>query len=182
MRLEFHHVPRGESLTRVHRSDGVVLLLPSFSRKHRVPHDIAHAVTERELRIGTGVFGCIAAGGVFDNMSVAEGKPKRTAKNHSDTVLTSAGRSLSLAEVMAGAIHHFVEHREPVSVAMARSAWGSIAESPFPWQDKEVVTAYKTLQALDAEWASSTDPLVFEWPERLRADRPQFSAVPLAVR
>ena len=182
MRVEFQHDPRGEAITRVERTDGVSLLLPSFTRKWRVPHDLAHAVTERELRIGTGVFGCIAAGAVFDNMSVVAGKPKRTAKAHSDALLKSVGRSLSVAEIMAGAFHHFVEHRERFSPAAVRAAWGSLAESPFPWDDREVLAAYRALQALDAEWTSTDDPLRFDWPEKLRADRPQSSTVPPAVR
>jgi hypothetical protein len=66
MRLTFQHDPRGESLTVIQRSDGAVFTL--YSRKHRVPHDLAHAVTERELRLADGVFGCIAAGVVFDSM------------------------------------------------------------------------------------------------------------------
>ncbi|MCP2274172.1 hypothetical protein [Actinokineospora diospyrosa] len=182
MRVEFQHDPRGESLTRVTRSDGIVLLLPSYSRKWRVPHDLAHAVTERELGIGTGVFGCIAAGAVFDNMTVASGRPKRTAKAHSSTLLKSVGRALNIAEIMAGTFHHFVEHNEPISTAAVRSAWGSMAESAFPWTDAEVAAAYRALRALDEQWTSTRDPLAFDWPERLRADRPQSSRVPLAVR
>jgi hypothetical protein len=182
MRVEFHHDPRGEALTRVRRVDGVALLLPSFTRKWRVPHDLAHAVTERELGIGTGVFGCIAAGAVFDNMSVTDGKPQRTAKAHSDRLLKSVGRSLSVAEVLAGAVHHFVEHRRPGSVAAVRAAWGSLAETPFPWQDREVAAAFRTLAELEAEWSATDSPLTFHWPEKLRADRPGSSRVPLGVR
>ncbi|MFC7615613.1 hypothetical protein ACFQV2_21010 [Actinokineospora soli] len=164
------------------RVDGVVLVLPSFTRKWRVPHDVAHAVTERELRIGTGVFGCIAAGVQFENMAVAEGKPKRTAKADSDRILKAVGRSLNVAEVMAGALHHFVEHREAISTAAVRAAWGSMVEAAFPWSDREVVDAFKVLQALDGEWSAGSEPLRFDWPEKLRADRPQYSKVPLAVR
>ncbi|MFC5289853.1 hypothetical protein ACFPM7_22595 [Actinokineospora guangxiensis] len=182
MRVEFHHDPRGEALTRVERVDGVVLLMPSFTRKWRVPHDMAHAVTERELGIGTGVFGCVAAGAVFDNMTVADGKPKRTAKAHSDQVLKSAGRSLNVAEILAGALHHFAEHREPFSAGVVRSAWGSMAETPFPWRDGEVAAAFTTLRELADEWSSTDSPLTFSWPEKLRADRPGSSRVPLGVR
>ncbi len=73
MHISFHHAPRGESEARIRRQDGVVLILPSYSRKFRVPHDLAHAAAERELGLGGGVFGCIAAGAVFDNMRIADG-------------------------------------------------------------------------------------------------------------
>jgi hypothetical protein len=96
VRITFHHAPRGESVARIHRHDGVVLLLPSYSRKWRVPHDLAHAAAERELGLGGGEFGCIAAGAVFDNMRVAEGKPRHDAKARSTRILKAAARSIDV--------------------------------------------------------------------------------------
>jgi hypothetical protein len=61
-RNEFRRAERGESEAWVHRLDGAVVWVPSFTREHRVPHDLAHAVTERELRMVHGVFGSIMAG------------------------------------------------------------------------------------------------------------------------
>jgi hypothetical protein len=55
------HDPRGECLTLIRRADGAEFTLSSYSRKHRVPHDLAHAVTERELGMPDSIFGCIAA-------------------------------------------------------------------------------------------------------------------------
>ncbi|GAA1596402.1 hypothetical protein GCM10009804_61140 [Kribbella hippodromi] len=61
MELTFQHDPRGESLTLIRRADGAVFTLSSYSRKWRVPHDLSHAVTERELGIPDGIVGAIAA-------------------------------------------------------------------------------------------------------------------------
>jgi len=69
---------RGSTVATIHRRDGVVLELPGYDRQFRVPHDLAHAVTERELGLARGVFGSIAGGGVFDNMHVTTGHPATT--------------------------------------------------------------------------------------------------------
>ncbi|WP_336159846.1 hypothetical protein [Amycolatopsis sp. VC5-11] len=171
MRITFHHASRGESVARVRRGDGVTLVLPSYSRKWRVPHDLAHAAAERELRLGGGVFGCIAAGAVFDNMRVTEGKPRHDAKARSAKILRSAKRSIGIAEVMAGVIHEAVEQRLPIPFEQAREGWGALAQDPFPWTDADITRATDTLRELDRQWQASPNPLEFDWPDSLRADR-----------
>jgi hypothetical protein len=60
MHLAFEHDPRGESRTLIRRADGAEFVLTSYSRKHVVPHDLVHAVVERELGIPDGIYGSIA--------------------------------------------------------------------------------------------------------------------------
>ncbi|MEV6896265.1 hypothetical protein [Amycolatopsis sp. NPDC051372] len=98
MDLVFMHDPRGETFTRITRGDGVVLGLPSYSRKYRVPHDLAHAAVERSLELSGGIFGCIEAGGVFDNMTVLQGKPRHDARARSQRILKAASGSIAVAE------------------------------------------------------------------------------------
>lgn len=76
----------------IHCPDGVVVWLPSYSRKWRVPHDVAHAVTERELGLAQGVFGSIASVAVFDNMQVVSGRPRHDARAVSARILRSNAR------------------------------------------------------------------------------------------
>ncbi|MBB4687689.1 hypothetical protein [Amycolatopsis jiangsuensis] len=167
MEIHFRHDPRGESYTRIRRVDGVVLGLPSYSRKWRVPHDLAHAVAERELGWGGGVFGCIAAGGVFDNMVVLRGKTRHDARVRSQRVFRSAKRSIGVAECLSGVLHHAVEHRLGTPLAEAREAWGVLREDSFPWQDSEIRDATDRLRELAGVWSGGAD-LDFHWPERLR--------------
>lgn len=171
MLITFHHDPRGESAAWIHRGDGVVLILPSYSRKWRVPHDIAHAAVERELGLRGGVFGCIAAGVVFDNMRVTEGRPRHDAKARSAKILRAAKQSIGVAEVMAGAIHEAVERRLPAPFTLAREGWGTLAQDPFPWTGADITRATDTLRELDGQWQASPNPLEFSWPDSLRADR-----------
>ena len=167
MRLTFQHDPRGESLTWIRRRDGIVLTLASYSRKYRVPHDLAHAAAERELGLRGGVFGCIAAGGVFDTMRVVEGKPRHDAKARSTRVLKAAHRSISIAEVLAGVIHDAVEKRQPTPFAQAREGWGIVEQTPFPYSQADITRATDLLRELDRQW--QLGPIELDWPDRLTA-------------
>ena len=167
--IEFRRAPRGESEARIHRPDRVVVCLPSYSRKWRVPHDLAHAATERELGLSRGVFGSIAAGAVFENMRVVSGRPRHDARAVSARVLKANGRALTTAEVLAGVLHEAVEHRRPVSRSAAREAWGVVSQDPFPWTDVDIARATDTLRALGEQWSGlDTDGVLeFDWPRRL---------------
>lgn len=167
--LVFEHDPRGETFTRITREDGVVLGLPSYSRKFRVPHDLAHAAVERSLGLPGGIFGCIAAGGVFDNMSVLQGKPRHDARERSRRVLKAASGSIAVAESLVGVLHHAVEHRRRPPFAAAREAWGVIRAEPYPFGDADIRGAVELLAELVDVWSRQAEPLEFRWPSRLRA-------------
>ena len=69
--------------------------MPSYSRKYRVPHDLAHLVTERELLLATGVFGSLAAGAMFSNARVVSGRPRHDAAARSKRILAANRRGLA---------------------------------------------------------------------------------------
>ena len=143
--------------------------LPSYSRKFRVPHDIAHAVTERELGMSQGVFGSIAAGAVFENMRVVSGRPRHDARAISARVLRANARALAAAEALSGVLHHAVEDRGPTPRELLREAWGVISAEPFPWTDAEVTSATDVLREFDERWCAlaADGTLDFDWPRRL---------------
>ncbi|MFL6124736.1 hypothetical protein [Actinophytocola sp.] len=165
MRVVFERCePRGYQ-SYVHRDDGVVLLLPAYDRKWRVPHDLAHLATERELRMTDGVFGSIAAGGVFPNMRVVSGRPRHDAKQRSERLLRENKRALGVAEVLAAVVHEAVEHRNRAElVQRARGAWGVLHEEPFPYPAYAVTAAADTLEELVAGWTGRTFEV--EWVSR----------------
>ncbi|MEW2505177.1 hypothetical protein AB0878_32390 [Amycolatopsis sp. NPDC047767] len=169
MDLVFEHDPRGETFTRITRGDGVVLGLPSYSRKFRVPHDLAHAAVERSLGLSGGIFGSIAAGGVFDNMTVLHGKPRHDARDRSRRVLKAASGSIAVAESLVGVLHRAVEHRRRPPFAAAREAWGVIRAEPYPFGDADIRGAVELLAGLVEVWSRQAEPLEFAWPSRLRA-------------
>jgi hypothetical protein len=63
MRVTFPRLPDHQrAYALVERDDGVVYRLYGGTAGTRLPHDIMHLVVERELRIGDGIWGGIAAG------------------------------------------------------------------------------------------------------------------------
>lgn len=175
MRIVFARAERGESIATIYRDDGVVVELPSFTRKHRVPHDLAHAVTERELGLADGVFGSIAAGAMFDNMRVVAGRPRHDARARSKRILDANRRALTAAEILAGTLHHAVEHPDRMcAVEAVRRGWGSLRPEPFPWTDSQVTAAAGALREQAARWdaVGPADVLELQWPRRLVAPVP----------
>jgi hypothetical protein len=168
MHLTFLHDPRGECLTLIRRADGAEFTLTSYSRKHRVPHDLAHAVTERELGIPDGIFGCIAAGAVFDSMRQTGGKKRHDAKIRSARIL-KAPNSIGISEGITSVIHEAVEKDRATPYARVREMWGVTQSDPCPYLDPDLDRATETLRELSRRWQKDSDPLVFPWPRRLQA-------------
>jgi len=176
MLITFARAAGGSTLATIRRADGVVLELPGYDRKWRVPHDLAHAVTERELGMAEGVFGSIAGGGVFGNMRVIGGKPRHDAADRSRRLLAANKRPLGIAEVLAGFVHDTVEHgsEEPV-IARARAGWGMFSTGEFPWSGVQLSAAVRLLAGLTAEFEQSGGALDFTWPDRLTSPVPSPS-------
>jgi hypothetical protein len=167
----FHPAPGGGTRTVLHRDDRVTLELRSYDRKWRVPHDLAHAVTERELNLSGGVFGCLAAGALFSSARVIEGRCRYDARERSRRLLAFHERDITVAEVLSAVVHGAVEHRRAAPVQAALAAWGSLREEPFPYGEMDLQRATSTLTRLADAFAHlpSGVGLRFEWPRRLTA-------------
>lgn len=179
MLLFFHPGKAGGTRTVLHRDDHVTLEMRSYDRKFRVPHDLAHAVTERELKLAGGVFGCLAAGAVFSSARVVEGRCRYDARERSRRLLAFHERDIAIAEVLSGVVHDAVEHARPLPFRTARAAWGSVREEPFPYGEMDLQRATSTLTRLADAFAHLPPGvgLRFEWPRRLTA-----AEAPRAVR
>lgn len=177
MRLTFYPRVGGGSSTVAERSDGVVLRMQSYDRKWRVPHDLSHAVTERELRIAAGVFGCIAAGAMFGSMQVERGKLRYDAKQRSKRILDANKRTLGMAEVLVGGIHWAVEQRLATTAAVrnTREHWASLSAEPVPFPDEAIGRAVDILRDLATGWPNvgADSGLEFQWPAKLIAAVPK---------
>ncbi|KUL23361.1 hypothetical protein ADL15_46630 [Actinoplanes awajinensis subsp. mycoplanecinus] len=177
MQVVFVHGPTGSTVVTVHRADGVSLVLPGYDRKHRVPHDLAHFATERALEMSGGVFGAIAAGGVFGNMRVVGGKPRHDAAARSKLLLDAHRETLTRAEVLAGVVHRAVEEDAAEQAhLLVRTAWRDLATEPFPWSDDHVHEAVRTLDELSVEWEATGTVRVI-WPDHLVATLPEARGV-----
>lgn len=175
MRIIFARVSGGECIARLHRRDGVVVELPSYSRKWRVPHDLAHLVTERELLLATGLFGSLAAGAMFSNVRLVSGRPRHDAAARSKRIIAANRRGLTVAEVLAGALHHAVEQRQPITpFEKAREDWGIVEHRPFPWTEEDIGRATDTLRDAAQQWDALDDAGALDefWPDVLTSPVP----------
>jgi hypothetical protein len=172
MQILFAHSTIGSAVATVHRDDGVVLQIPAHDRQHRVPHELACFATERCLGMTGGVFGSIAAGGVFPHMRLLSGKPRHDAAARSKRLLDANKRTLGLAELIADVVHRAVEQGDTTKVpVLARDAWSVLDSGPFPWTDEQVNEAVQDLLELTEEWEGQGAVRV-TWPERLVAAVP----------
>jgi hypothetical protein len=178
MRIAF--IRRGDNgcISALERPDGVRIEMRDYSRTHHVPHDLAHAVTERALGMDRGVYGTIAAGGLFASVTVVGGRPRYDAAARSTRILRANGPAIGVAEVLSGLVHRAVEEDHPVTMRDAREVWGVCSADPFPWTETDLVRASTSLRALAAEWdrLMPGEQLGLEWPRRL------VSPVPPAPR
>ena len=175
MLITFARVEDGTTVATIRRGDGVVLELPGYDQKYRVPHDLAHAVTERELAMARGVFGSIAGGGIFANMQVLAGRLGHDAADRSGRLLTANKTALSIAEVIAGVVHDAVEFdKAGTAFADARRVWTVVSADEFPWTAAQLGAAVDLLARLAADY--DRDGLVHvDWPDELTSpvpDRP----------
>jgi hypothetical protein len=173
MLVLFAHSGSGSTVATLHRGDGVVLQLPGYDRRYRVPHDLAHFATERALGMNAGVFGAIAGGGVFANMRLVGGRPRHDAAQRSRLLLDAHKRTLTLAEMMAGVVHRAVEADQGELVpALVREAWSSYDGSAVPWTDAQIGSAVTGLLDLAGEWEAH-GAVRATWPEDLVAPMPE---------
>lgn len=173
MRVRFIRGERGRYTTHIHRPDGVVVSLPGFDSRWRVPHDLAHLATERALGMAGGVFGSAASGAMFDGMGVVSGRLRRDPKQRSRDILraNTKARTITVAEVMAGVVHDVVERGGALDHLdeRAKAGWGTVREDPFPFTPGQLEAAVRDLRTLGDQWAKTAAGKVLEveWPDDL---------------
>ncbi|HKT05343.1 MAG TPA: hypothetical protein VJT31_37985 [Rugosimonospora sp.] len=159
----------GSSVSRLTRPDGVLIEMRGYGRAHRVPHDLAHAVAEREFGMDCGVYGSVAAGALYASVRVVSGRPRHDAAERSRRILRANGRTVGVAELMSGIVHRAVETGGAVPIREARQAWGVVSAQPLPWGYEDVARATGSLRALVCEWEALApgENLALDWPRRL---------------
>jgi hypothetical protein len=155
MQVHFHRTDSvGGYAVLMRRDDGLMVRLPGLNRSFRIPHDLAHFVTEREFELGHGVFGSIAAGAMFSNMAVVGGRPRYDATVRSRAVIRAYAAELSLAEVLSGVVHDGVEHETNPETLYRHLliAYGSLRSGPCPYQVATLRRCLGLLWALSDRW------------------------------
>src|SRR5262249_28279925 len=106
MKVEFVK-PQGRRYRSVmHRRDGLVVELDGGGYNkvggaaRELPHDLAHFVVEDGLELEAGLWGVLAAGGMFGHARVIAGRRAPHAAKRAQAVVDAAGDRLSQAEML----------------------------------------------------------------------------------
>jgi hypothetical protein len=179
MRITFQRFPdHAVSYSVIERDDGAVYHMGEFTRGgSELPHDLRHFVVERELGITDGIWGCIAAGTVYDSMRHVRGRVT-FARRQRETALKKAQRGrIMRAELFANLVEAIAMLEAPSVPEIQRLTRQKLSVVPLsePGQDPaEVVdvpppevlgAAASALQVAAARWARLRvgEELVYEW-------------------
>ena len=188
MRVTFPRLPDHErAYALVERDDGAVYRLYGGPAGPRLPHDIMHFVVERELRIGDGIWGGIAAGIVFDSMQHVGGRRPPHARERSRDLLAAFRQRGLRAEVLANFVECVAGLDHPSDIQIRTLAAAKLTVLPEADADLEptaVAAAAQALQVEAARWARLRvgEELTYDWPReavaakarRARAHKPRI--------
>ena len=170
MRVTFPRLPDYErAYALVERDDGAVYRLYGGLAGPRLPHDIMHLVVERELRIGDGIWGGIAAGIIFDTMQHVSGRRPPHARERSRELLPAFRQRGLRAEVLAGFVECVAALDHPSDTQIMTLAADRLTVLPPADADVEpsaVAAAAQALQVEAARWARLRvgEQLSYDWP------------------
>jgi len=122
MRLTVKRLDQGRYETVVTRDDGVSYLLKGVAHMFAIPHDLAHFLVEKTLRLRQGFFGSVADGAVFKSMTYLEGRRKPGAAARSETLQKKNLAALNDAEALVRIFNDTIEqgHAENSPVLQQR--------------------------------------------------------------
>jgi hypothetical protein len=175
MRVTFPRLPDHErAYALVERDDGAVYRLYGAPAGPRLPHDIMHFVVERELRIGDGIWGGIAAGIIFDTMQHVSGRRPPHARERSAELLAGFGQRGLRAEVLASLVECVAGLDHPSDTQIMTLAATKLTVLPDSGGDVEpaaVAAAAQAVQVEAARWARLRigEELSYDWPREARA-------------
>jgi hypothetical protein len=105
-KIEFFKPERRRYRSVLHRRDGLVIELDGGGYNkvggsaRELPHDLAHFVVEDALGLEAGLWGVLAAGGMFGHAKVIGGRRPPHAARRAQAVVDAAGDRLSQAETL----------------------------------------------------------------------------------
>ena len=141
----------------LHRADGVDIELDGGSYNKiggaagEVPHDISHLIVEEELGLEHGVWGILAAGGLFRGASVLAGRQRPHAARRGRELLQASVEQLNQAEVLTRAVCD-LSLTGTSDLAVLRAATGPRWWSPTATEDA-LARAFVRLAEAGERWA-----------------------------
>jgi hypothetical protein len=130
--------------TLVERDDGVVFAMRGAGGGADLPHDLVHAVVEEQLRITSGIWGCVADGVVWGSMRHRSGRQPPHAAERSARLKRERAAEIGQAEALAGLVG-----RMSTGAVVLR---GEVADLGCPVE--ELTAAAAELAAARSRWAA----------------------------
>ncbi len=179
MDVSFHRGQGRSYFALARREDGVLVRLNGGAYERSdppLPHDLAHFVVEEELELRAGLWGVIAAGGLFPQASVVAGRRRPHATRRAREAIRLAGDRLTQAEVAVGvlcAVARAGEESDPTVHHRIPERWRPEGLSP-----RDVERACERLRQAARQWDAVVegDSLDLAWrvmPDAGLGDRPR---------
>jgi hypothetical protein len=130
MKIEFFKPERRRYRSVLHRRDGLVIELDGGGynkvggEARELPHDLAHFVVEDGLGLEAGLWGVLAAGGLFGHAKVIAGRRPPHATKRAQAVVDAAGDRLSQAEMLTRFVCDLALHGADRDVRRLKTAAG----------------------------------------------------------
>jgi hypothetical protein len=170
MKLTVTRLEHGKYKTEVTRDDGVSYRLKGVAHTFAIPHDLAHFLVEKTLRLRHGFFGNIANGAVFKSMTYVSGRRKPKAAERSETLLKKNLAALNDAEALVRIFNDTIEqgHAEDSAVLQRRLRERIIrAGVAFrTFSAVEISEVYASYRTMLANWQELPvgEQLELRWP------------------
>ena len=138
------------------RDDGASVAIPGFGSSKPLPHDVVHFISEDELGVDYGFWGCVAAGAIYKGMVVLAGKVRHDSKRRSAEIIKANGQKISEAEILAGIIliifNQGIQDHWPKIQFVQKSAWRAASPSRPLMTHEEVKRICVLLKRLSERW------------------------------
>ena len=165
--VEVHKGPTRRYRSVLHRADGVEIELDggAYNRlgTRELPHDVAHLIVEDELGLDRGVWGVLAAGGLFRGASVVAGRQRPHAARRGREIVAAAVEQLNQAEIITRAVCNLAV-TGTTDLGALRAATGARWWTATARKDA-LARAFARLGEAGAQWTrlGAGGTLRFEW-------------------
>lgn len=140
----------------LHRRDGLLIELDGGGYNkvggaaRELPHDLAHFIVEDGLRLEAGLWGVLAAGGMFGHAKVIAGRRPPHAAKRAQAVVDAAGDRLSQAEMLTRFVCDLALERADRDVRRLKAASGERWWRPTSADDLQ--RACRALRKTSVRW------------------------------
>lgn len=142
----------------VRRDDGVELRVRTPDKPLAIPHDMVHYVVERELKMGRGFWGSIAAGMVFGTVQVVRGRQPPHAAERSAALIKASYREQAAAELYVAVLQRVTQEGKERDWRYVNACLDEVWR-PFRWprphvDAEDAVRVCRALREAESAWAT----------------------------